>query len=760
MHSPFAVFAGAVSALLFAATGFAQTKVEFARDIQPIFRQNCYGCHGPAMANAGLRMDRKSSVFRDQLRRVVPGSSQNSFLLHRLEGGEYGTPMPPTGPLKKEQVAMVKTWIDQGAPWPDNLSNETTPPPPNRKAVAAVESLRTANRDAFLRAIAADSQLLNARGPEGSTPFMYAVLYTDAAFLEELIRRGARVNVKNDAGATPLMWAATNPEKARTLLAHGAEVNAISDDLRTPLSIAASSPSGRAAAKLLLDKGANVNPTKHPEGDSSPLIQAALSADAVMMQMLIDRGADVNASAGPALTFAYQENCGKCVDLLMRRQLPKEAYTGALQANVVFLDATQVKELLDHGAEADAPDTFGRTPLANAAGSDNIPVDVVNLLIAHGANVNAKSLHKASADAGLTVLDIARQQGDTRIVAALVEAGAKPAVMPEPGQKPAGADSARTAITRALPLLQKGDAGFTTRAGCISCHNDSMAAMAVGAARSHGFSVNEQLSRQQVKANVMNLEHLRDALHQVDPGIGIGADFFYPFVLGYQLIGLAAEKHPADLNTDAAAMYLLARQSADGSWPFSRADGRPPICSVYIGQTALAMRGLQLYGLKTDKAANDRAIALAGAWIALAEPKTTEDYIWKAMGLSWAGRDVAATLKARQALSALQRPDGGWGDLTTLPPSVYTTAHALVALHGAGLAGTDTVWHNGVNFLLKNQQGDGSWFVPTRALAVQPFFDAGFPHGVNQWISAAGSAWATMALALDVSSSEPSRGTH
>ena len=49
------------------------------------------------------------------------------------------------------------------------------------------------------------------------------------------------------------------------------------------------------------------------------------------------------------------------------------------------------------------------------------------------------------------------------------------------------------------------------------------------------------------------------------------------------------------------------------------ADARPPICSDYIGQTALSMRALQLYAPKTDKAAYDQAIQLAAAWIAKAQ---------------------------------------------------------------------------------------------------------------------------------------------
>jgi len=49
---------------------------------------------------------------------------------------------------------------------------------------------------------------------------------------------------------------------------------------------------------------------------------------------------------------------------------------------------------------------------------------------------------------------------------------------------------------------------------------------------------------------------------------------------------------------------------------------------------------------------------------------------------------------------------------------------------------------------LSTQLEDGSWFVKSRAMAFQPYFDAGFPHGFDQWISTAGTNWTTMALSL------------
>ena len=151
-------------------------KVDFANDVMPILRQNCVSCHGPAQQSSGMRLDRKSVVI--SRRGVVPGSSDNSFLYHRISGNAYGLQMPPTGPLRPEQIQTIKTWIDQGADWPDSLANEVDLPPLNPKAVAMVEALHAGDLREFMKSVAEDPKLLNARGPEGSTPFMYAVLYT------------------------------------------------------------------------------------------------------------------------------------------------------------------------------------------------------------------------------------------------------------------------------------------------------------------------------------------------------------------------------------------------------------------------------------------------------------------------------------------------------------------------------------------------------------------------------------------------------
>ena len=438
--------------------------------------------------------------------------------------------------------------------------------------------------------------------------------------------------------------------------------------------------------------------------------------------------------------------CSKCVDLMAAKDLDKKAYTLAL-ANTAFLgDMRAVRLMLDHGADVNAADSTGRTPLMYAAGSDLLPLDVVKALVERGANLNATDAHKSSADSGMTALDIAKLRGQTPVVDYLVKAGAKATARPVPTLEARKENSIRAAVAGSLPWIQKADANFMPKAACASCHNNSMAAMAVSAARSHGFPVDEKVAAQQVKGNVFGLVKLRDYLHQ---GIFVPVeDFFGPNIAAYMLIGLGAEHYPADLNTDAAAMYLKSHQSPEGDWRYAIADSRPPICSMYVGQTAICMRALQLYAPKIDKAGYDRAIQVAAQWLAKAKPVNNDDRTWRLMGLAWSGKDKDATRKAMGEVLASQRPDGGWGDIDSMPSTVYETGRALVALQTAGMPVTEAVYQKGVRYLLSTQLQDGSWYVKSRALGFQPFFDAGFPHGVDQFISGAGASWATIALSL------------
>jgi squalene-hopene cyclase-like protein len=137
--------------------------------------------------------------------------------------------------------------------------------------------------------------------------------------------------------------------------------------------------------------------------------------------------------------------------------------------------------------------------------------------------------------------------------------------------------------------------------------------------------------------------------------------------------------------------------------------------------------------------------------LATAAPKSNEDQTFQLLGLEWGKADKSALQKLAQTLLARQRNDGGWGQLPTLESDAYATGQALVALHQAGgLPVTHRAYQRGVNYLLAAQAADGSWAVQSRSFPFQKYFESGFPYGHNQWISAAASSWATMALILTI----------
>ena len=711
-------------------------KVDFRRDVQPIFKANCYGCHGPSQQMNGFRLDRRSDAMKGgTLAMIGKGNSAGSRLYLRLIGNQFGLQMPPTGALNPQQIKIIKDWIDQGAEWPDDASGDAPPPPPDTNAERLMEALRIGDRTGFQNAIKEDPNAANRKGLGGSTPLMYATLYGDAATMRLLLENGADPNFRNDLGATALTWAGGDLEKTKLLVEYGADVNVRSDAGRTPLLIAAGRFGAGQTVRYLLEHGAKPN-IQAPGlfAPLSPLSEAA--GDESVMRMLIDHGADTKAAGWFPLFVSMQANCAKCVDLLLPTANAEIKNTAMVFLAPPLGTATDIRLLLDHGADANAKDPSGNTILMLAAASDALPVESVKALIVHGADVHARN------GEGLTALDFARKRGNTPVVDALVQAGAKAsgARVENAAKSPQPAATVRAALQRSVPLLQRNDAIFVQKSGCVSCHNNALTAMSIGAAHKNGLTVDDRAAREQVNKIGIYLDSWRE---RVIEGEGIPGD---SDTISYILLGMAAQNYPADAATDAMAIYLKSRQIPNGQWAILA--HRPPLESSNIEVTAASMHAMQLYAPKPLKAEFDKSIQLAMVWLAKAEPKTNEDRAFRLLGLGWAGGNKELIRKAGSELAAQQRPDGGWAQIPTLTSDAYATGQALVALRDSGaIAVTDAAYQRGVQFLMKTQYEDGSWHVKSRAIPIQPYFESGFPYGHDQWISASATNWATLALA-------------
>jgi ankyrin repeat protein len=711
-------------------------KVDFGRDVQPILKANCVGCHGPTQQNSGFRLDRRRDALRgSSIPVIIPGSGETSRLFLRLTGPTVGTQMPPTGALGSDQIDIIKRWIDQGAHWPDELAGDTPPLAVDANAGAMIEALRRGDRPALKQLLSTNAAAATKQGAAGITPLMTATLYGDAATMKLLLDAGADPNVKNEAGATALMWAVPDLVKTRLLVDRGGDVNARSDDGRTPLLIAAGHRGSVETLRLLLDRGANASvKTTGLFGETTPLLEAAHSGDQAMFQLLANRGADLKAAGPFALALAYKSRCVKCADLLLSASPPLVVNIAASLLGPPLGDARSIKALIDRGADPKVTDPAGRTLLMLAASSDVVSVDTLKALIERGADVNASS------PGGDTALRLARMHGATPIVDLLLKAGAKGDVMPMSKLTPSPAASPIAAIERTIPLLQRADTTFSQKAGCVSCHNNTLTAMSVAAARKQGVSVDEQIARTQLKTIGAFVDSWRERMHQ---GVGIPGD---AETVSYILLGMSAEGYPADAATDAAVRFLKGKQWPDGHWePLAH---RPPLEASSFAVTAFSMRAMQLYAPAAQRAEYAKAVKLAASWLAISGPSTHDDRVFQLLGLGWSSASQTRIRSAARPLIEAQRADGGWSQLPSLATDAYATALTVFALRESGaVPATDPAVTRGVQFLLNTQLADGSWFVKARVIPLQPFFESGFPHGPDQWISATATNWATLALA-------------
>lgn len=312
---------------------------------------------------------------------------------------------------------------------------------------------------------------------------------------------------------------------------------------------------------------------------------------------------------------------------------------------------------------------------------------------------------------------------------------------------PVAAADLRSAVEKSLPLLLKGAVGHRENRTCFACHNQGLPILALTAAQSRGFAIDKGELQKQLEFIAEFLGKNRENYLQ-GKGQGGQAD-----TAGYALVTLAAGEWKPDDTTAAVAEYLLQRDKDQDHW--RNVSTRPPSEASAFTTSYVAFRSLESFGTPEQQERIAARREQLRGWLAKAAAKDNEDRVFRLLAMEAVDSDAPDIEAAVKELTDKQRTDGGWAQLDSGEPEwatesdAYATGSALVALHQAGdLCTDDPVYQRGLRYLLKTQKDDGSWHVPSRSKPFQAYFESGFPHGKDQFISSAASSWATWAMIL------------
>jgi ankyrin repeat protein len=625
----------------------------------------------------------------------------------------------------------------------------SAPPNPEPELVRAV---RLGDSERW-RALLEKGADLSAHDGHGDTALHIAAFRGDVGAARALLAKGAKTDSKDSDGATPLILGAGSEGIVRVLLEHGANPNVASTLEITPLMVAAASRESLGSVGLLLKAGADVHVKKG--GQEYVMLKAVYGADPRTIELLLDHGASLQQTKGlvssplaQAVYFGDEAATRKLLDHGADVNFDADFAGHALNWALYSGHSALAAELISRGADLHfkSPRGHQTTPMVFAGYSESGDPAIARLLLEHGANVNEAN------EAGSTALTFALRSGPhSQLVAYLEQMGAKmpPAV---PSAKALSARRmpdgipVRDRAQRSIDLLQRASTGFVdnrfvkNEAKCVSCHHQYLPAVAFSWGAERGLHIDDQALGHQLAAQLdMWRPQVESAREMEDPIPDA------PVQIGYGLMGLHALGYAPDGMTEAYVRYLVNAQNPDGSWHWS--DLRPPLEGGRFSTTAWAVRAVQLYPLPHSDGENRACLSRARAWLWNSEPVTFGDRTLKLMGLAWAGESPWKLRKLAASVAELQAADGGWPQLRGLESDAWATGEALFALHESGrLAVTDAAYTRGVQFLLRTQYEDGSWWVHSRTWPFQPHFDSGFPHGNDQWISAGGTAWATLAL--------------
>ncbi|GMH40594.1 hypothetical protein BSKO_08498 [Bryopsis sp. KO-2023] len=280
----------------------------------------------------------------------------------------------------------------------------------------------------------------------------------DLKAVRSLNKKGARINIKDDTGTTPLGWASFNGHEdvvffllkegalvnaadyegftpldsaaekgfvkiARALIEDGAPVNTRNHEGRTPL-YAAASGGHLALVRLLVSAGADIE-TRYPPTDGTPFLVASELGFTKIVSYLLGRGAKsdvVDRFGSFALYLASQNGHAEVVEIILdiKDIDPDKAGPGTTTPVIIAAQnghSEVVKALLDADADPTKANLFGDTALHKAPTIFDLP-ELMEMLLDAGADIDAPDNRDD------TPLHMAAQFGAKKSVEVLVKAGA------------------------------------------------------------------------------------------------------------------------------------------------------------------------------------------------------------------------------------------------------------------------------------------------------------------------------------------------
>jgi squalene cyclase len=192
------------------------------------------------------------------------------------------------------------------------------------------------------------------------------------------------------------------------------------------------------------------------------------------------------------------------------------------------------------------------------------------------------------------------------------------------------------------------------------------------------------------------------------------------------------------------AEEIVNKQQPDGTWEFFATLRRPPINESQTSDAAWIIMALQ--GEIGPDAPESQRVALAKAmslFTAAILPNDPQDKVLKLLVAIRAGQPRDALQTTIDELLALQRPDGGWGQLADLKTDAYATGQALYVLSLVGYTTEQPEIKRAIDFLVATQGPDGSWPMASRST---PDGSPGSSKLLTP-ITCAAASWATLGLA-------------